>query len=602
MGTMKANFTNSGNKMSVYNAQHLRHNKAGVDASNQKENNVTRPAQAISFRGSALSMGQKFIDAGPVNKVIGFVSENEAAYTAIYSLLIAGVLKPACVLAQTGSDDKDGQMIATKNFLQAFLGSFLGLTIGGGFVKKIWDNIKSNLSLFDIDENKNLSVLDETSKKARDIAKKLVVKEHTGIGSKFSRAKSMVENADGLKKVPAFFNGMFSKMSYKPTKEEISAKAKEYVANFNANHKEILEKNPEFLKELVADMKELELHPSTAKENIKEGFKSNIFSSFESFWKNSTGAATSIFKAKIASFLLPTVMAFMFAKRNLENQRAKDEATSQKTSDILMNNSKALKDGKNKFAAVSGGVKEDNGVAFKGSILDKAVDISTRGIEHAAMSKPGEKLAYTLAKFKKPSARMADLESIGITAYWVGSTAMSKRIDPDQKLGLNVHSVLVTAISSTAAFLLDALTDGFVTSSETAYLDRVKETAKGAKEKLKAGATDEEIKKFVKKNTSNLFDSKKVMETLTDKEILNLEPKKLASELENLSAAYSKKLSKFKSLTIFTLVVRFLVPVLTVKMSKKIKNKIIDWTKQRRIEKENKAKAAQDSKTVKTEK
>lgn len=594
---MKANFTNLQNngKMLNYNARHLRHNNAGVHAYNEESNNETRPAQAISFRGSALSMGQKFIDNTPVNKLVGFVSENEAAYNAIYSLVIAGMLKPMVVLAQTGHDDKDGQMIATKNFLQAFLGSFLGLTVGGGFVKKIWDNIKDNLTLFQIDDNRNLSTLDANSDKAKGIAKKLLIKENTGFGAKFAQAKTMVENADGLKKVPAFFKGMTSNIDYKPTKEQIASRAKTFVENFNQNHKEILEKNPEYLKDLVENMKKLELNPSSAKRELKHG--SQLFDAFETFWKRSTDSATSIFKAKIASFLLPSVMAFMFAKRNLENQRAKEAQASQHGSDVLMNNSKSIKEAQNnRFAAVSGGAKADNTVAFKGSILDKAIDISTRGIEQAAMSKPGEKIVHGLAKVsKKPSARMSDLESIGITAYWVGSTAMSKRIDPDQKWGLNVHSVLVTAISSTAAFILDAITDGVINKSESAYLDRLKETVTTAQQKLKEGADAEAIKKLVKKNTSNLFNSEKVLKTLANKETLELNEKELTRELENLACGYSKKLSKFKSLTIFTLVVRFLVPVLTVKMSKRIKNKIIDWTKQRRLEKEAQAKEAQEA-------
>ncbi|MBQ7287266.1 MAG: hypothetical protein IJW73_05850, partial [Candidatus Gastranaerophilales bacterium] len=57
--------------------------------------------------------------------------------------------------------------------------------------------------------------------------------------------------------------------------------------------------------------------------------------------------------------------------------------------------------------------------------------------------------------------------------------------------------------------------------------------------------------------------------------------------IEELSKNYGKKLSKFKSLTIFTLVVRFLVPVLMVPFSGKLKKKIVE-----RAEKRQQAKAA----------
>ena len=50
---------------------------------------------------------------------------------------------------------------------------------------------------------------------------------------------------------------------------------------------------------------------------------------------------------------------------------------------------------------------------------------------------------------------MGDLESGLITTYWVVNTHNSKKIDPDQKLGLNVHTILVTLVSSTVAFIVD---------------------------------------------------------------------------------------------------------------------------------------------------
>ena len=41
-----------------------------------------------------------------------------------------------------------------------------------------------------------------------------------------------------------------------------------------------------------------------------------------------------------------------------------------------------------------------------------------------------------------------------------------KKIDPSQRLGLNVHSALVTVVSSTFAFLLDWAQDGVIEKSQ----------------------------------------------------------------------------------------------------------------------------------------
>ena len=57
--------------------------------------------------------------------------------------------------------------------------------------------------------------------------------------------------------------------------------------------------------------------------------------------------------------------------------------------------------------------------------------------------------------------------------------------------------------------------------------------------------------------------------------------KELKSVIEGLAYKYSKNLSKAKSLLIFTFVVRFLVPVLTVKQSKKIKKRLVAFSKER---------------------
>lgn len=549
---------------------------------------LNRPVQAISFGGSA-GLAKKAL-----NKTIEFVNDNEAAYNAIYSLIIAGILKPFVVLNMPGSEDKDKQIVATKNFLQAFIGCFLGYTVGGKFIKKAIDVVKTNFDLIKINkETDTIGTIKAESTKALEIAKEALIKE----GKK------------------------------NPTIDEIIAKSKVLVSNFEKNHLKAFQKNPEFTKLLKNGV-----------ENAKSG--TSYMEGFNSLWKNSTGTITAIGKAKISSLLLPSVMAFLFAKKNLEREmqeKAKSEALNSK-----------LNTQKDEFKKMMN--KGNANVSFKGSPVDSAIDCTASLIEHAGMSKIGENLTKALSYTKKPSARMADLESLGITCYWLQNTARSKKIEPSQKLGLNVHSALVTAVSSTAAFIIDWALDGLIDKSKDNYKNKLEKIAKniktnpsleigetldatlkdtpdliklGIKDKVialldtkqaKEGLvqiTDDEIKAIVdelsamesfkgftldesiiKKAIDSLKKSepirKEVLEQATDligakniaKEISRTigDEEALAKSIAKLTKDYGKKLSKFKSLTIFTLVVRFLVPVLMVPFSGKLKKKIIEWT------------------------
>ena len=129
---------------------------------------LNRPARAISFGGSAgLNKAAKVITKA-FNGTVEFVNDNEAAYNAIYSLIVAGMIKPLFILNSKGSEEKDKQIIATKNFLQAFLGFFLSYTIGGKFVKKAIDKVQTNFKLFDDNTGKAILATDE---KALELAK-----------------------------------------------------------------------------------------------------------------------------------------------------------------------------------------------------------------------------------------------------------------------------------------------------------------------------------------------------------------------------------------------------------------------------------------------
>jgi len=553
--------------------------------------NTNRPAQAISFSGSASSSAQKaakgladkFIESNTINKLVFAINNNEVAFNAIYSLIIAGILKPSLVLAQTGFDDKDGQMIATKNFLQAFVGSFLGFTVGGKFIKNIYDKMDYNLRLLKLNQNGNLEVADIDS--AKSVAKDVLMHENSKFKDKWQNAKMMASKEEGFSKIKAFFSGI-QKTNYKPTEIELEAKAKELIDNFKAGaHFELLtKKNPEFTKRLVSNMELINLNPSEAKRVLKHG--SQLYDSFESLWKNSTGALTSVAKAKISSMFLPAVVAFLFAKKSLEKEMAENKNVGNFDSVLL--NSNKFKQENLKFENILNSKTNNNAINFKGKNLDAAIDYSAYIVEKLAMSKGGEKCTDFLSKYvKKPSARMQDVESIGITIYWLLSTHLSKKIDPDQKFGLNAHTALVTLLSSISALVIDSVSDGLINKAEDAYINKINQVADEAKAALKNNDTEKSFEKIISDGCSKLYSSKDVIEKLSNKELLINNEENLKNVIGGLSYKYAKKLSKAKSLLVFTLVVRFLVPVLTVKASKRLKKKLIELTKKRNDNKNN---------------
>ena len=512
------------------------------DNINTRKNINYRPAKAISFGGSAASIGDKFLRNHALNKLIAFVNENEAAYNAIYSLLIAGIVKPIVVMKTSGSDEKDKQIIATKNFLQAFVGSFLSLTVGGGLIKKIFDVMKTNLNLIDIDnETGKIKTILPDSERAFDMASSALIKENTGFGARIKNAKNAFSQEGILKSIKAFFK----KPAYFPSSQEVKDKATSMISDFTRNHKSIFDKNTQF----VASLK--------ANEAQKDAF--------ESFWKNSTGWVTSIGKAKVASLLLPTVMAVLFAKRNLEKKKEEENKL------ITLNSSNTFKKEQENYKAmmnISSGTKP----SFTGKILDGAIENLSKGVEELAMTKAGEGAVKTLAKLpkplNKPSARMADLESFMLTGYWVLNTSKSKKIEPSQKLGLNVHTVLVTAVSSISAFLLDTLFDGLIKKAQNAYKNDLSDIVEAVKSQA---ANVPEAMELLKEKCSGLYGVDNILKQFAHTEINSANA---AKTVEKLAGDYGKKLGKFKSLTIFTLVVRFLVPVLMVKPSAKLKKKI----------------------------
>ncbi len=72
-----------------------------------------------------IALNQKFYNAAE------FSEKNEAYVKNAIALGLAGILKPICVLAMPGADEKDKQFTATKNALSAFIGFGLSCAILG---------------------------------------------------------------------------------------------------------------------------------------------------------------------------------------------------------------------------------------------------------------------------------------------------------------------------------------------------------------------------------------------------------------------------------------------------------------------------------------
>lgn len=165
-----------------------------------------------------------------------------------------------------------------------------------------------------------------------------------------------------------------------------------------------------------------------------------------------------------------------------------------------------------------------------------------------APTKPADSIIKGLQHFKKPTPRMADLASIIYTIKLMTDTSKSKKIEKERKPALIINAALVTAASSTLALLVDKVTDPILKEMNNRYANL-------------------DPAKFKKAEASIKSQAKNAEEWLTN-------------------ADFAKGLSKFKSLTIFTLLVRVLVPVLSIPIT----GKITEWFVNRGKEKEQQEK------------
>ncbi len=563
---MKVNFKNSLiNDMPLEYYGKLKQNKAEINTN--KDYNKERPAQAISFSGSASSVGEKFVENKYINGLADYVKKNEAGFVAILVLILSGIIKPFLVLNSKGSDEKDKQLIATKNFIQAFIGFFLSKTIAGGVVNKAVRKIQDDLSLISIDKEGKLIYETAESENAKEIAKNLLIKENSGIKDRLKIAKRSVDEISGFKKVSEFIKSFRKKVDYKPSQEDIAKKATDVIKDFASKRKQIFEQNPEFVKKII----------SHALPDIKRsGSKTTFYEAYESFWKNSTGWITAILKAKITSAILPTVTAFLFANRAIKN--LKDKKYDEILNSPLLNNNQFKKENEKFKLALN---KTTKPLSFKGNLINSASDTLAKSVEKISMTKTGENFVTKLAKFKKPSPRMADLESFIITGYWLQNTARSKKIEPDQKLGLNIQTALVTAVAFVSSLFIDWMLDKPMQKVKGIYKDKLSEYINDVKQEVQNGTlknTQKDIEDALKARCINLAGKSDIAKTISRIDMNDTAA--IGKQIERLTEGYDKKVGKLKSLAIFTLIVRFLIPILMVPIGGKIKNQIKKWQEQ----------------------
>jgi len=245
-----------------------------------KNTNITRPAESVSFGGSAVSDKEnskkekddtfnKLLLAGGVvvtaaaagalflahgarknklnpdkalkdsglaerlaksktfHKMAYFSDDNEAKVKAALALGLAGILKPMCVLAMPGAEKEDKQFTATKNSLSAFIGYLLSCAIldpiSSG-VNKFLDNPKKYLP----EDNWLIKTFDEESKEPFKILTSADIKAGRKQAAKNGKPFYVTDMKSGFKTV--YKNGLGIIVA--PLKAAITIALMPYVLKF----------------------------------------------------------------------------------------------------------------------------------------------------------------------------------------------------------------------------------------------------------------------------------------------------------------------------------------------------------------------------------
>ncbi len=558
---MKVENTQFNNRIRTENIMKERHKSDFQKNNENKSIQINRPADQLGFSGSEHSYqknisfkgnpklaqeiatsvltkttaeaadklpkwAEKMGGSNWFDKVLKVVHKNEAGFDAFIALVVAGILKPVCVLAMPGAEREDKEMSATKNAVSAFIGFVL-----------------SNLIL-----------------------------------------------------------GPCSNAVNRITKSFDSTNPTQYI------------KNQEYINAITS-------------ETIKEGAKSTLDDAFKTAYKRFPDLGVSPLKAGVTIALTPLVLNVLFKKdekkkakkmkpmENPINQMAvmnairMDEVNKNKNKEEFLSNSNTNTSSQPAFKGnaakgVSETIEVTQEIIKKKNILSRAKDLYTDTLGEPiakfygklANTKPAQWLVEKTSHFEKPSARWSDLASVAITFFYVNNTWKSEKMEPERKLPLMINNIMVTAASSTAAFLIDKYTDkpmeellkSYITKHETTLHDNsnkhikkvlqnvyecsdkelnalnIKKLMKHGEEII--GANGEKLKDMsghLKKAIEVLMNDDVIKQAIKDKLISAEDVQKMAAAgfAQQASKIY-KNISKAKSLTVFTFTVRFLVTVL----------------------------------------
>ena len=240
------------------------------------------------------------------------------------------------------------------------------------------------------------------------------------------------------------------------------------------------------------------------------------------------------------------------------------------------------------------GIFKPLGVA-KEAYCNALAEPIAKAMGYIAGTKPAQWLVKTFARFKNPSARWSKMASFEITYFYIKNTKKSEKIPEEKNPPLMKNNFMETVASSTAAFLIDKYTDKPMENLLKSYLKNNEQSVyeqsnkgiinaltaavEGGQELDKDALLRHADKLIDEDNMSDAFrnaveelkNNKTVQKAIANGKIAPDEIAKMAaSGFESQASKIYKVISKTKSLTVFTLTVRFLVTVLMVPVVGKI--------------------------------
>lgn len=490
---------------------------------------VTKIAKEALQKGSSMDIpawAEKMGGADWFKKVLHSVNKNETFYEAVVALGVAGILKPICVLAMPGAEMEDKQMSATKNFVSAVAGfglSNLILSPCSDAVNKITKSFDSKNPTQYIKDMDYINALKN---------EELLAGMKSTLGDSFKTTYKKVWD-----------------VGVSPLKAGITLALMPYV-----------------LKALFGDKKK-------KKEENKP--QNNPLSQM-------------------------TVMNTIRMDKNSSSKKANPSFTGNGSTETKQNSPFAQNEISftGKEAAITDAIK--TGAAKVGGKIGQAKEAYcgflsepiAKFMGKLSGTTPARKLVETFAHFDKPTARWSDMASFAITYFYINNTRKSEKIEEERKLPLMINNFMVTVASSTAAFLIDKYTDkpmenllkGYLVKHEdTLHKQSAKTITETLEKALKATEVDKnEIANLtrhsddilqgadIKSMSSHLQDAiqelknNDVVQKAIKSNIISADDisKMAVSGFEKQASSVFKNIMKAKSLTVFTLTVRFLVTVL----------------------------------------